>query len=113
MKTQRVGNSDLAVSVLSLGTMTFGGETTPKDAEAQLDFAVNNGINLIDTAEIYPAPLSPKTYGDSETLIGNWITKRKNRNRIVLSTKAAGPGDFIPWVRGGRSKHNKKNLYSV
>mgnify|MGYP001273321634 CR=1 FL=1 len=113
MKTQRIGDSDLEISVLSLGTMTFGGETTPTDAEAQMDFAVNNGINLIDTAEIYPAPLSPKTYGDSETLIGNWITKRKNRSRIVLSTKAAGPGDFIPWVRGGRSKHNKKNLFSA
>ena len=113
MKTHRVGDSDLEVSVLSLGTMTFGGETTPKDAEAQMDLAVDNGINLIDTAEIYPAPLSPKTYGDSETLIGNWITKRKNRNSIVLSTKAAGPGDFIPWIRGGRSKHNKKNLYSA
>ena len=84
MKTQRVGDSDLAVSVLSLGTMTFGGETTPKDAEAQMDFAVNNGINLIDTAEIYPAPLSPKTYGDSESLIGNWITKRKTETNSSI-----------------------------
>ena len=113
MKTQTIADSDLEISVLSLGTMTFGGETTPTDAEAQMDFAVNNGINLIDTAEIYPAPLSPKTYGDSETLIGNWIKKRKNRSRIVLSTKAAGPGEFIPWVRGGKSEHNKRNLYSA
>ena len=99
MKTQRVGDSDLEVSVLSLGTMTFGGETTPKDAEAQMDFAVNNGINLIDTAEIYPAPLSPETYGDSETLFGTWITKRKNRNRMFYPRK---PQDLrlIPWVEG-------------
>jgi len=113
MEKRRVGKSDLKVSVLSLGSMTFGGETEKVDAEAQLDLAYNAGINLIDTAEIYPAPVRANTFGSSESIIGDWLEKRKIRDRVVISTKAAGPGDFIKWVRNGRSSHNKKNLFDA
>ena len=113
MEKRAVGKSNLKVSVLSLGSMTFGGETEKVDAEAQLDLAYSKGINLIDTAEIYPAPVRSSTFGSSEIIIGNWLRKRKNRNRVIISTKAAGPGDFIKWVRGGHSSHNEKNLFEA
>ncbi|MEC9248652.1 MAG: aldo/keto reductase [Pseudomonadota bacterium] len=113
MEKRRVGKSDLKVSVLSLGSMTFGGETEKVDAEAQLDLAYDAGVNLIDTAEIYPAPVKANTFGNSELIIGDWLKKRKIRNRVIISTKAAGPGDFIKWVRRGRSSHSKKNLFEA
>ena len=110
MEKRQIGKSELKVSVLSLGTMTFGAKTNEEDANAQLDLAIDRGINFIDTAEIYPAPVDASTYGESERIIGNWLREKGARDNIVLSTKIAGPGQFIKWVRGGTSQYNKKIL---
>lgn len=110
MEYRKLGNTDLEVSAFCLGTMTFGGQNNAAEAHAQLDRARDTGVNLIDTAEIYPVPARAATYGESESIVGDWIAQRGSRDRIVLATKAAGPGAFVPWIRGGRSVHKAENL---
>ncbi|MDU4095035.1 MAG: NADP(H)-dependent aldo-keto reductase [Pantoea sp.] len=91
MHYHRIPHSTLEVSQLGLGTMTFGEQNSEADAHAQLDLAVNCGINFIDTAEMYPVPPRPETQGRTESYIGNWLKARGNRDKIVLATKVAGP----------------------
>ncbi|MGD8108411.1 NADP(H)-dependent aldo-keto reductase [Pantoea sp. FN0302] len=91
MHYHRIPHSTLEVSQLGLGTMTFGEQNSEADAHAQLDLAVSCGINLIDTAEMYPVPPRPETQGLTESYIGNWLKARGNRDKIVLATKVAGP----------------------
>ncbi|MBF1994824.1 NADP(H)-dependent aldo-keto reductase [Serratia symbiotica] len=97
MQYHRIPHSSLEVSVLGLGTMTFGEQNTQADAHAQLDYALAAGINLIDTAEMYPVPPRPETQGLTEHYIGRWIKARGNREKIVLASKVSGP------VRGNDS----------
>ncbi len=110
MEYRKLGNTDLEVSAFCLGTMTFGGQNSAAEAHAQLDRACDTGLNLIDTAEMYPGPAREATYGESERIVGAWLEQRGGRDRIVLATKAAGPGAFVPWIRGGRSVHTAENL---
>lgn len=91
MEYHRIPHSSLEVSVLGLGTMTFGEQNTEAQAHAQLDHAVAAGVNLIDTAEMYPVPPRPETQGLTESYIGNWLQRRGQREKIVLATKVAGP----------------------
>ncbi|NDL65513.1 NADP(H)-dependent aldo-keto reductase [Acerihabitans arboris] len=91
MHYHRIPHSSLEVSVLGLGTMTFGEQNTQADAHAQLDHAVAAGVNLIDTAEMYPVPPRPETQGLTETYIGNWLKQRGQREKIILASKVAGP----------------------
>ncbi|AHG19256.1 aldo/keto reductase [Chania multitudinisentens RB-25] len=91
MQYHRIPHSSLEVSVLGLGTMTFGEQNSEADAHAQLDYALAAGVNLIDTAEMYPVPPRPETQGLTEQYIGNWIKARGNREKIVLASKIAGP----------------------
>lgn len=91
MQYHRIPHSSLEVSVLGLGTMTFGEQNSEAEAHAQLDYALASGINLIDTAEIYPVPPRPETQGLTEQYIGNWIKARGNRDKIVLASKVSGP----------------------
>lgn len=91
MHYHRIPHSTLEVSQLGLGTMTFGEQNSEADAHAQLDLAVSCGINLIDTAEMYPVPPRPETQGLTESYIGSWLKARGNRDKIVLATKVAGP----------------------
>lgn len=86
-----IPHSSLEVSQLGLGTMTFGEQNSESDAHAQLDMAVERGINLIDTAEMYPVPPRAETQGRTENYIGNWLKARNNRDRMVLASKVAGP----------------------
>ncbi|HEJ9097384.1 TPA: NADP(H)-dependent aldo-keto reductase [Serratia odorifera] len=97
MQYHRIPHSSLEVSVLGLGTMTFGEQNSEADAHAQLDYALAAGINLIDTAEMYPVPPRPETQGLTERYIGSWIKARGNREKIVLASKVSGP------VRGNDS----------
>lgn len=113
MEYRELGITGVKVSAFSLGTMTFGEQNNAGEAHAQLDRAFDAGINFIDTAEIYPAPARTETYGESERIVGDWIKTRRSRERIILATKAAGPGEFIPWIRRGASIHNEKNLNSA
>lgn len=110
MQTRQLGQTGIEVSVLALGTMTFGEQNTELDAHRQLDLAVAAGINFIDTAEMYPVPPKAATYGLSEAFIGTWLRRRGKRDDIVLATKAAGPGAHLPYIRGGESEHNATNL---
>lgn len=91
MHYHRIPHSSLEVSVLGLGTMTFGEQNTQADAHAQLDHAVAAGVNLIDTAEMYPVPPRPETQGLTETYIGNWLKQRGQREKIILASKVSGP----------------------
>ncbi|HGM6321970.1 NADP(H)-dependent aldo-keto reductase [Serratia ureilytica] len=91
MQYHRIPHSSLEVSVLGLGTMTFGEQNSEADAHAQLDYALAAGVNLIDTAELYPVPPRPETQGLTENYIGSWIKARGNREKIVLASKVSGP----------------------
>jgi aryl-alcohol dehydrogenase-like predicted oxidoreductase len=100
MKYNPLGRTGISVSEICLGTMTWGSQNSETEAHQQLDYAFEQGVNFIDTAELYPTtPLSPETYGDTERFIGNWMKARGNRDRIVLASKVAGPGR--PYIRGG------------
>ncbi len=108
MRYNKLGNTGIDVSVICLGTMTFGEQNTESEAHQQLDFALDQGINFIDTAELYPVPSDATTQGKTEEFIGSWIKKRQNRDKFVLATKAAGPGEWISHIRKGprlNSKH--------
>ena len=102
MDTTTLGSSDLKVSRICLGTMTFGEQVAEADAHALLSHAVERGINFIDTAEMYSVPARAETYGATETLIGNWFARNPGmRERVVLASKVAGPARGLNWVRGG------------
>jgi len=100
MKYVRLGSSPLEVSNICLGSMTWGVQNNQADANAQLDYAQYQGVNFIDTAEMYAIPPSQDTYGKTETIIGNWLAANPSRRQeIVLATKVAGPG--FSYIRGG------------
>ena len=102
MKTVQLGSSDLFVTPVCLGTMTFGEQVDEPTTHAILDRAVALGINFIDTAEMYAIPARAETYTLTETFIGNWLSQRPGvRQKLVLATKVAGPSRGMPWVRGG------------
>jgi len=102
MQYRLLGNSDIKVSQLCLGSMTFGAQNSKADAHNQLDLAVQNGINFIDTAELYPAPASAGTYALAEKYIGQWLTQQ-DRSKLVLATKIVGPAPkkWIGYIRNG------------
>jgi aryl-alcohol dehydrogenase-like predicted oxidoreductase len=103
MNTVPLGQSDLHVSPICLGTMTFGEQVDEPHAHAILDRAVERGVNFLDTAEMYAVPARAETYGATETIIGRWLSARPGmRARIVLATKVAGPSRGMPWIREGK-----------
>ena len=99
MKYNKLGNTDIEVSVICLGTMTWGEQNTEKEAWEQLDYALAHKVNFIDTAELYAVPARAATYGLTETYFGNWIAERKNRDQYLISSKVAGPGDYTKHIR--------------
>ena len=99
MKYTYLPNTDIKVSKICLGTMTFGNQNTTDESEEQMNYALENGVNFFDTAELYPVPASPERYADTEKIIGNWMKKKSNRNKIILATKIAGPGDYTKHIR--------------
>ena len=108
MNFKKLGNTDLKVSTICLGTMTWGEQNSLKDAFEQMDYAVEQGVNFFDTAEIYSVPPKKETFGKTEKIIGDWFQKRKNRNKVILASKISGPGPT--WVRGGGKQYNNKNI---
>ena len=108
MKYKKLGTTNLDVSLICLGTMTWGTQNSEKDAFEQMDYAVSRGINFFDTAEIYSVPPTAESYGKTEKMIGNWFYKRKNREKIILASKVAGPG--CDWIRGGENSFNEKKI---
>jgi aryl-alcohol dehydrogenase-like predicted oxidoreductase len=101
MEYKLLGSSDLNVSRICLGTMTFGQQNTEAEAHQQLDYAVAQGINFIDTAEMYPVPPMAETQGRTEQYIGSWLKARGNRDQLILATKVAGPADMAQHIRPG------------
>ena len=108
MKYKKLGRTDLDVSLICLGTMTWGRQNTLEEAHSQMDYSVEQGINFFDTAEMYAVPPTPETYGKTETIIGEWFAKTGKRQDIILASKVVGSG--IPWVREGKSKIDRKNI---
>lgn len=109
MKYTTLGNTDIEVSKVCLGTMTYGDQNTEADAHAQLDYALAQGINFIDTAEMYPVPPKAETFTRTEAMIGPWL-KRQARDKIILGSKVAGPRRGIDWIRGGPSCLDRENI---
>jgi aryl-alcohol dehydrogenase-like predicted oxidoreductase len=110
MKMNQLGQTGLSVSRVCLGTMTFGEQNTESDAHSQLDYAIERGINFIDTAEMYPVPPKATTQGSTERFVGSWLKKAGRRADIVLATKAAGPNPNQTWIRGGRQNLDAANI---
>ncbi len=112
METVQLGNSDLKVSKICLGTMTFGQQNSEKQAHEQLDYATQRGVNFIDTAEMYPVPPRAETVHSTEQYVGSWLAGQQ-RDKIILATKATGGSRGMPWVREGKHAFNKENIRSA
>jgi len=111
MNFRKLGNTDLKVSTICLGTMTWGEQNNQKEAFEQMDYAISQGINFFDTAEMYAVPSTEKTFGKTEIIIGNWFKERNNRKKVILATKVSGPG--LSWIRGGGLQYTKENISSA
>ena len=109
MKFKKLGNTDIDVSLICLGTMTWGQQNTEAEGHEQMDYAVERGVNFFDTAELYSIPPKEDTQGSTETIIGSWFKKNKNRDKIILATKVAGRSG-MKWFRGGETRLDKKNI---
>lgn len=109
MQFKTLGNTDLRVSVICLGTMTYGDQNTQADANSQLDYALSQGVNFIDTAEMYPVPPKAETFTRTESIIGNWL-KTQKRDEIVLASKVAGRNRNMAWIRQGDDSLTRKNI---
>ena len=108
MNYKKLGNTDLNVSTICLGTMTWGEQNTQNEAFEQMDYSLDNGVNFWDTAELYAVPPKAETYGYTETIIGNWFEKTKKRKDVILASKVGGPSR--KYMRNGENSFTGKNL---
>ena len=108
MNYKKLGNSDLEVSTICLGTMTWGEQNTETEAFEQMDYALDQGVNFWDTAELYSVPPKENTFGHTEIIIGNWFKRNNKREKIILATKVAGPER--PYIRNGENNYGIQNL---
>ncbi len=111
MNYRKLGNTNIDVSTICLGTMTWGEQNSEQEGFDQMDYALDNGVNFFDTAELYSIPPKKNTYGKTEEIIGNWFNKRNSRNKVILATKVSGPG--LNWIRGGGNQYDSKNLIAA
>ncbi len=112
MEYRTLGNSELKVSAVCLGTMTYGQQNNESEGHSQLDYALERGINFIDTAEMYPVPPRAETVTRTESIVGSWLRKQP-RDRVVLATKVAGPRRRMEWIRGGPAALDETNIRSA
>ena len=111
MKYNELGNSGIKVSEICLGSMTWGTQNSEAEGHAQMDYSLANGVNFIDTAEMYPVnPISAQTTGRTEEIIGTWLNSRKNREDVVVATKIAGPGFRVRFGTVRRSQREPFKL---
>ncbi len=108
MNYKKLGNTDLKVSTICLGTMTWGEQNTEKEGFEQMDFALDHGVNFWDTAELYSIPPKEETFGHTEIIIGNWLKKNHKRDKIILATKVAGP--MRSYLRGGGNNYGIEKM---
>lgn len=99
MKYTTLPNTDIKVSKICLGTMTWGNQNTETDGFKQMDYALDRGVNFFDTAELYPVPASKETQGRTSKIIGNWFKLRQHRDKVIIASKIAGPGDYTAHIR--------------
>ena len=111
MNRVALGGSGLQVSSVCLGTMTWGEQNSEAEAHEQMDYAVAQGVDFFDAAEMYPVPPMAETQGRTEQYIGTWLKQRGARDRVVIATKVTGPADF-PWIRGG-PKLDRKSVIAA
>ncbi|EDP57517.1 NADP(H)-dependent aldo-keto reductase [Vibrio sp. AND4] len=111
MQYTKLPHSSLEISKICLGTMTFGEQNTEQEAHQQLDFALDHGVNFIDTAEMYPVPPKAETQGLTEQYIGKWLAKNGKREKVVLATKIAGPRN-VPYIRENMSL-NRRHIHTA
>ena len=109
MNYKKLGSTDVDVSTICLGTMTWGEQNSKADGFEQMDYAIDNGVNFWDTAEIYAIPMREETYGETENIIGEWFKKTKKRDKIILATKVSGPTSK-EYIRGGGCSYDKKSM---
>jgi len=107
---RRLGRTEMSISALCLGSMTWGEQNTEAEAFEQLDHARAAGINFIDTAEMYPTAPRAETYGRTEQIIGNWLADRGGRDKTVIATKVTGPGSRFPYMRDGKPRLNRTHI---
>ena len=108
MNYKKLGNTEIKVSTICLGTMTWGEQNDIQEGFEQMDYALEQGINFFDTAELYAIPPKKETYGKTEEIIGRWLKEKNNRSKIILATKISGPG--VSWIRGGGNQYDEKNI---
>jgi len=113
MKYNQLGTSDLKVSEICLGSMTWGEQNSAAEAASQMDYALDHGINFFDTAELYAIPPKAETYGRTEEIIGDWISKTGNRHKIILASKVCGPTAWCPHIRDGKARLDAKNIIAA
>lgn len=112
MDYRELGRTGVKVSALCLGTMTYGEQNTEAEGHAQMDHAVDHGINFLDAAEIYPIPPKAETQGRTEAIIGTWLASRRDRDKVLIATKVAGRSTVIDWLRddGGLSRQSEAQI---
>lgn len=113
MEYTKLGRTDISVSRICLGTMTWGEQNTEAEAHAQLDYAIDAGINFIDTAEMYPVAPRKETQGLTETYIGRWLAKRSDRDKLIIASKVCAQADWTDYMRDGKPRLDKKNIYEA
>ena len=99
MKYTRLPNTNIRISKICLGTMTWGRQNSEEEGHEQMDYALDQGVNFFDTAELYPVPAKKELYAVTEEIIGNWFTRTGNRDKVVLASKIAGNGDYTKFIR--------------
>ena len=109
MEYRKLGNTDIDVSVICLGTMTWGEQNTMEEGHEQMDYALDQGVNFFDAAELYPIPPKAETQGRTEECIGSWFKKTGNREKVILATKVAGRSP-MNWFRGDGTKLDRENI---
>ena len=109
MNYKKLGSTDVNVSTICLGTMTWGEQNSKADGFEQMDYAIDNGVNFWDTAEIYAIPMREETYGETENIIGEWFKKTKKRDKVILATKVSGPTSK-EYIRGGGCSYDKESM---
>ena len=110
MQYRKLGPTDIDVSVICLGSMTWGEQNTQEEAFRQLDYAADQGVNFIDTAELYPSPMRAGTQGRTEQHLGRWLQQRPDRDKLVIATKMAPAASYTGYLRGGKNRLDKKNM---
>lgn len=110
MQYRKLGNTDTEVSVICLGSMTWGEQNTEAEAHRQLDFAIDQGVNFIDTAELYPVPMRAETQGRTEEFLGSWLRRRADRSQLIIATKMCPASTQLDYPRGGDNRLDRKNM---